>query len=196
MLSLSAREKMWLLSLAGAGFLVYFFGDSLSMGIDAATADPADPSDPFFQYDALFQKYSAVSGVPWRWMKAICMVESALGQDPSVLAGLADPSDVDGSKSSDGLSWGLMQVTLKTARALEGIAIEAPFLNDPDNSVRLASELLKQLIGTFGTDDRESVVRAYNGGPKFGVATVPYYAKFVTNINIVITKQPGNELEI
>lgn len=161
---------------------------TLAMGVDAVSG-----SDSFTQWDTLFKKYADQFGVPWRWLKAICMNESSLGQDESVQAGMRQPGSEDGW-SFDGLSRGLMQVTLKTGKALQP-GVTAADLDNPDTSVRLAAMLLKQLIDRFGIDDRESVIRAYNGGPKFGAATLPYYAKFVAHIAIVNSKQPGDELE-
>lgn len=183
-----AHDK-WLWIAGALLAVLYFFGDTLEAGAAAVSGD-----DSFTQWDALFKKYGSQFNVPWRWMKAICMNESSLGQDKSVQRGLAAPTDAEGSKSSDGLSWGLMQVTLKTGQALES-GITVADLNNPDTSVRLAGKLLNQLIGRFGMDDRESVVRAYNGGPNYGAATLPYYAKFLTHLELVMATQPGDELE-
>lgn len=182
------RNKwVWVILALMAG--VYFFGDTLDAGVMAVTGDAS-----FTQWDGLFQKYGSQYQVPWRWLKAICMNESSLGQAKSVLVGLKTPTDADGSKSSDGLSWGLMQVTLATANGLAGPVTPA-YLNDPDNSVNLGARLVKQLIDRFGISDRQSVIRAYNGGPHFGVATLPYYTRFVTNLALVMNQQPGDELE-
>lgn len=184
-----ALKNKWVWIVAGVLAAVYFFGDTLDTAVAAMTDDPS-----FTQWDSFFQQYGAQSAVPWRWLKAICMNESSLGQAKSVLVGLSDPSNVDGSKSSDGLSWGLMQVTLATANGLVG-PVTPQYLNDPGNSVRLGAMLVAQLIKTFGIDDRQSVIRAYNGGPKFGAATIPYYTRFQANLAVVMSNQPGNELE-
>lgn len=184
----SALRNPWVWIALGVVGVAYFFGDTLDMGFQAVTSD-----DSFTQWDALFQKYGSQYNVPWRWMKAICMNESSLGQDSSVQAGMRNPGSDDGW-SSDGLSRGLMQMTLKTAQALmPGVSVAQ--LDDPDTNVRLSGMLLAQLIGQFGMDDRESVIRAYNGGPKFGAATLPYYTKFVAHLAIVMAHQPGDELE-
>ena len=191
-LSTSLRNfasNKWAWVAVAALLAVYYFGDTVDVAVQAASGD-----DAFTQWDSLFQSNGSAYSVPWRWLKAICMNESNLGQAKSVALGIQTPADVTGSISSDGLSWGLMQLTLATARALEGAQIQAPYLNDPGNSVRLGAELVKQLIGTFGIADRESVVRAYNGG-HFGVASVPYYTKFVANLAVVMNSQPGDELE-
>lgn len=183
-----ARNK-WVWFGAALFSLYYFFGDTVDAGVMAITGD-----DSFTKWDVLFKTYGAQYGVPWRWLKAICLNESSLGQARSVIVGLNNPADIDGSKSSDGLSWGLMQITLATANGLVG-PVTPQYLNDPDNSVKLGAMLVSQLVKRFGIDDRESVIRAYNGGPKFGASTLPYYARFVTNLALVMSQQPGDELE-
>lgn len=160
-----------------------------------ALAGESVKTDPFFQWDNLFRRYGARFGVPWRWLKAICIIESSLGKNPRVARGLASPTDAEGSKSSDGKSWGLMQLTLATARGLEGGSITVADLNNPERSVQLAAELLRQLIDTFGIENRESIIRAYNGGPRFGSATIPYYNKFIAALADVMKRQPGPEME-
>lgn len=167
----------------------------LLVGLSRGSMGSDFDAEPFLKWDGLFKRYGTRYNVPWRWLKAICMNESSLGEHPSVARGLEDPSDVDGSKSDDGLSWGLMQLTLRTARALEGAQIDAVFLNNPDNSVRLGAELVSELILKYGIEDRESIIRDYNGGPKKGPMTIVYYARFMRNLSQVLDRQPGNELE-
>lgn len=167
----------------------------LALGGTALAALGDDVSDSFTQWDSYFKTYGGDYGVPWRWLKAICTIESSLGSNPSVASGIANPSDTDDSVSSDGKSWGLMQLTLATANGLEGPGLTPIDLNNPNISVRLSAKLVAQLISTFGIDDRESVIRAYNGGPNFGDATVPYYTKFVGALTNILAQQPGNELE-
>ena len=152
-------------------------------------------SDDFTKWDSLLKKYSKIYGVPWRWMKVIILNESSNGTNKKVLAGLANPSDVEGSKSSDGKSWGLMQITLPTAKGLTGRVVSAEELNNADFNVQLSAQLLKQLIARFGYSFHD-VMRAYNGGPNFGALTLPYYTKSLANLAVVQAKQPGEELEI
>lgn len=157
--------------------------------------------DEFLKFDALFHKYSKKWGVPWRWIKAVAIVESNLGQARSVARGIAMPSDVQGSKSSDGLSWGLMQVTLKTAREMRPGTSEVD-LNNPEISIDLGAQYLKRMIQIFGLGDEQSVFRAYNGGPGFkntllGRTQTPiYYAKIQNALAEINERQPGNALEI
>lgn len=153
------------------------------------------PGDPFTRFDFLFKNYSGQYDVPWRWIKAICMNESNLGQAPSVARGLANPSDVDGSKSSDGKSWGIMQTTVPTSdQFFPGTT--ASDLNDPDTSVKCAAAYLHWVMDNY-FDDVEDVVRAYNGGPGFKKAsTDTYWARFQANMAQVLAQQPGDENEI
>ena len=72
--------------------------------------------DSWTEYDSLFKKYGAEYNIDWRWLKAICLNESNLGKAKSVMIGLENPRDIENSKSSDGKSWGLMQVTVPTAK--------------------------------------------------------------------------------
>lgn len=182
----SNRKILILLGAALLGVLIIF---GAPVGAIAANRSEFD------KYDSLFQKYGAIYQVPWRWLKAICIVESDLGRDKRVKIGLQNPFDYEGSKSSDGLSWGIMQVTLKTAKALAGESVSIADLNNPEVSVKLAAQLMRENINRFGIEARESIVRAYNGGPKFGAATLPYLAKFEAAILVVLTKNPGKELD-
>jgi soluble lytic murein transglycosylase-like protein len=117
-------------------------------------------------YDAHFKKYGAKYGVNWLLLKRIAMIESKIGTHPTVVRGLKNPSDIEGSKSTDGKSWGIMQVTLTTAQWLDPSATVEK-LNNPDYSIDLAARYLKYLQGFFPlTDARywEWVVKSYNQG--------------------------------
>lgn len=148
------------------------------------------------KFDSLFQSAGLLYGVEWEWLKAFALNESSLGDAPSVKRGLENPNDVEGSKSSDGLSWGLMQVTLKTARTMDPSATSQK-LNDPAYSVDLSARYIAQLMRMFSTlDDRyvEWVVKSYNQGPgntkKEMVGTIEgyaneYWARWQRNLNRV-----------
>jgi soluble lytic murein transglycosylase-like protein len=152
--------------------------------------------DFWTQFDALFQNYGARWGVDWTWLKAIALNESDLGRAKSVARGLADPTDVPGSTSSDGKSWGLMQVTLTTARDLDASASEIK-LNNPDYSVNLAAKYISQLKSQFNQFDprfMEYVVKSYNQGPgntrkeiqgKIAGYAQPYWERFQRNLQRV-----------
>jgi len=158
-------------------------------------------SDSFFKWDYLFKRYGKIYGIPWKWLKAICMIESDLGRAKSVAHGFLYPNDIEKSKSSDGKSWGLMQTTIPTSRDFES-DVTAADLNDPEVSVRIASKYIKTLIARFGLNDRESIIRAYNGGAGFmktnlGRTLTPiYYEKFKVALNKVMNVHDGNEMEI
>lgn len=119
------------------------------------------------QFDKLFKDYGMKESVPWQWLKAIAMNESSLGRHPSVARGLVNPKDVEGSKSEDGKSWGLMQVTLTTARSMDFTATPEK-LNNPEYSIGLAAKYLGQLSKMFPMIDVryvEYVIKSYNQGP-------------------------------
>lgn len=160
-------------------------------------------SDAFTKYDDLFHKYSAQCRVPWRWLKAVAWVESDLGRNASVLAGLANPGGEDGW-SSDHLSRGLMQMTLETAnrrRVRPGTTLAE--LDDPEVSVYCAGKFIYELAQNYFAWDRESVARGYNGGPGWRdsseeslAETAAYYAKFKKKLASILDAQPGDEMEI
>lgn len=119
------------------------------------------------RFDSMFKRAAAKYAVDAYMLKAIALNESSLGLAPSVLRGEFAPNDIEGSKSSDGKSWGLMQVTLTTARGLDALATEAK-LNSADYSVDLAARYLKSLEKYFSKADpryQEWIVKSYNQGP-------------------------------
>lgn len=172
---------MW--PLLGVAVIFLFLGGS-KMG-DAQI-------DPFFRWDALIEKYAKLYGVPFSWIKAVMMNESSLGQNARVKRGLENPQDVEGSKSSDGKSWGLMQLTLNTARQFES-AVTPVALNDPETSIRIGTKYLAYL-GKLKGWDMEKTIRSYNGGPGYlntprGVLDTPiYFARFQSNLDQVRAK--------
>lgn len=144
---------------------------------------------PFNKWDNLIQKYADKYNVPFAYIKAIMMNESNLGQAPSVKRGLENPDDIERSKSSDGKSWGLMQLILPTARMFES-AVTPAGLNDPDISVRLGTKYLAYIISKKGLDP-EKVSRSYNGGLGYLTTvqgrrdTPEYYERFKRNLALV-----------
>ena len=149
----------------------------------------SDNVTPWNRYDSLIQKYVAGTSVPFDWVKAIMIIESDLGRAPSVARGILNPTNVDASKSSDGKSWGLMQLTLPTARMFEPLITEVG-LNDPEISIRLGVKYLKWLISKKGLD-QEYIARSYNGGlgwPNSSTGrnmTAVYYSKFLLALDRV-----------
>lgn len=118
-------------------------------------------------YDTHFKKYGSKHGVNWLLLKRIAMIESKIGTHSTVARGLKNPSYFEGSKSTDGKSWGIMQVTLTTAKWLDGSATVEK-LNNADYSIDLGAKYLAYLQGLFPKSDSrywEWVVKSYNQGP-------------------------------
>ena len=121
-------------------------------------------------FDPLFQRYAKQYGLDWKMLKAIAMNESGLSPagwiEGSVARGLANPADVAGSKSSDGKSWGLMQVILPTAKDFDSSAT-AEKLNNPEYAVRIAAQFIAWLTLQFPSSEArytEWIVKSYNQG--------------------------------
>lgn len=145
---------------------IAFLGLSFKEEIGEAVTSSIQPAN-WTRFDATFKKWGEVYQIPWTWLKAIAINESSLGSYPSVARGLASPKDIEGSKSQDGLSWGLMQVTIKTAKGLDPSATEEK-LNNADYSIQLAAKYLKQLSTQFPKPDYryvEWIIKSYNQGP-------------------------------
>jgi membrane-bound lytic murein transglycosylase MltF len=124
-------------------------------------------NDAWTKYDSLFQKYAAINGLDWKDLKAVAMNESSLGAAESVAIGLDDPANVVESASYDKKSWGLMQVTLTTARDLDSSAT-AQKLNNPEYSISLAARYFARLSKYFSASDaryKEWLIKSYNQGP-------------------------------
>lgn len=161
---------------------------------DASNA--IDPTN-WRRWDGEFKKYAAMYGVEnWQWLKAIALNESTLGTHPSVARGIASPTDIQGSQSYDGKSWGIMQVTLTTARDLDSQAT-APKLNDPVYSINLGARYVAKMQKQFVKNQRwlEFVIKSYNQGPgntiKERDGKIPagyadeYWARFTRNLERV-----------
>jgi soluble lytic murein transglycosylase-like protein len=179
---------------------VWIFALAVGWFVENSASAALSSDDDFTRFDSLYKKFGKQFKVPWRWIKAIAIIESNQGNADSVAYGLENPGDVDGSTSSDGKSWGVMQTTLSTARWLEGQQITVPYLNIAENSIRLGTRYLQYLISVFGYDE-EKVSRGYNGGPGYAktalgpAMTTIYYAKFKVALETVLSRQPGDPLE-
>lgn len=151
---------MIFIALAGIALIVYGFKDTVGEKIETLTTD-------WTRFDGMFRQWGTIYGVDWTWLKAIALNESDLGRVDSVASGISDPQDTENSVSSDGLSWGLMQVTIKTARGLDSEATEVK-LNNPGYSIELAALYISQLQAQFSRADirwKEWVIKSYNQGP-------------------------------
>ena len=82
-------------------------------------------------YDGYFKKYAPV-GIDWRVLKRIAKIESNIGLNPRVIAGIV---------SEDGKSYGLMQLRLSTAQDFDPSATIQK-LNDPEYSVKIAAQYI------------------------------------------------------
>lgn len=127
-------------------------------------------TDYFYMFDGLLKKYAAAYGVDFKLMKAIMMNESGINPEggiaKSVLEGLLNPSNIEGSKSSDGKSWGLMQMTLQTARDYDSTATSEK-LNNPEYSIKLSAQYIAWVTLRFKSSEpryTEWVVKSYNQG--------------------------------
>ncbi len=185
--------------LALGAIALFIIGSEKSEGSDSQVSydEPENiPVSAWNRFDDLFEKYGDMYGVPRFWLKAIAMNESDLGRAKSVARGLIVPTDIEGSKSSDGLSWGLMQVTLKTGKWLDATTTVEK-LNDPDFSVYLSAMYLSQLQNQFSRNDSrfdEWVIKSYNQGPgntkremvgAGGGYANTYWERFQRNLNKV-----------
>jgi membrane-bound lytic murein transglycosylase MltF len=112
------------------------------------------------KWDDLFKLYS--KDFPWQIAKTICMIESSLGGDPRVSLGIKDPLNREGSMSEDGLSWGLMQLTLPAAQDFDIIASPTK-LNNPEYSIQIGCKLIRRNYRRFQSEE-EWTVKAYNQG--------------------------------
>ncbi len=151
------------------------------------------------RWDYYFKLSGEKWNVDWRWLKAIAMNESSLGTNRSVKIGLDNPKNVAGSVSSDGLSYGLMQVTLKTAKDMDP-SITAQKLNVPEYSIDLAARYISQLKKMFSITDLryvEWVIKSYNAGGgaikkqinnPTGLAD-EYWRRFKNNLDIITAYQ-------
>jgi len=164
---------------------ILFIAGVLFMAKDAGAMTPNLNSEGYKIYkgnwnkfDGLFRVAAAKYNIPFHWLKGIAIVESSLGTDPRV---------VSGGVSGDGLSWGLMQFTLPTARDFDSNATPAK-LNDAEYSIDLAGQFLASLKEQFPNDERKTIM-SYNqgaGNTRAGKQYASgYYTKFVTAVTLV-----------
>lgn len=129
------------------------------------------------KFDSAFKQEGANYAIDWQWLKAIAIVESSLGQNSSVESG---------GVSSDGKSYGLMQMTLVTARWLR-LNTTVSDLNNPDISIKLAAQYLNYLKTIF--NDERKIIMSYNQGQgntlKGKEYASDYYKKFQDALKLV-----------
>lgn len=115
------------------------------------------------KYDHLFIKYGQKHGIDWKFLKRIAYIESNIGLNPRVAKGIETPSDIEGSKSSDGLSWGIMQTTVSTARQYSPNVTQIQ-LNNPEISISLGAQHFAWLKRTYPQFNERDLVMSYNHG--------------------------------
>lgn len=147
------KKTIWL-SILGVSAIALF-----SKGASAASIAKVKSITKF---DPFFQKAGLDNGIDWKMLKTIAMVESTLGENPRVKKGLLNPNDIIGSMSEDGKSWGLMQLTVPTARDYDKTATEVK-LNYPEYSIGISAKLLAMLNRIFKGNERD-IIMAYNQG--------------------------------
>lgn len=151
--------------------------------------------DSWNAFDRLYKLSADKYGLPWEYVKAIALNESNNGLEKSVRRGLENPSDIEGSKSSDGKSWGLMQVTLTTAKDMDPSATVEK-LNNAAYSIDLGARYLSKMMARYRGELRqlEYAVKAYNQGPgntdkevagRISGYAQTYYERFARNLERV-----------
>lgn len=154
----SKKVIMWLIILA-VGAVLYFNKEAIAGSIVTVQTENTSQS-----FDDIYKKYAAIYGLDWKNIKATAIIESNEGKHPSVSLGLQDP-DNESSVSEDGLSYGIMQVTISTANDFfPGTTFSD--LNNPDRCVKIAAAIMNRNAQTF-PGNLEYQVRAYNGGTGF-----------------------------
>lgn len=184
-----------ILAIAAAAIVgVLFFNKERA--VEEVNSMQAQLGSNWNRFDSLFKKYASLNDIPWEWLKAIALNESSLGNHPSVRRGLEVPSDIEGSKSDDGKSWGLMQVTVTTARDMDPLATSEK-LNNAEYSIKLAAQYLKWLKRYFPDGSSRQVewlIKSYNQGAgnsikeRDGKSTgfaAEYWSRFVRNLERV-----------
>lgn len=113
------------------------------------------------EFDSIFQSKAKKYGLDWKMLKAIADIESSLGQ------AIKDKLLENAPDSFDGLSAGLMQMTLTTARDYDPAANWLK-LKDPEYSIELAARhiaKLKTLAESLPiARQTEFIVKSYNQG--------------------------------
>jgi soluble lytic murein transglycosylase-like protein len=107
------------------------------------------------KYDPLYQKYAPVSGLSWKWLKAIALTES--GQNPKA---------VNYDEGQGRHSVGLMQIlypdTFENLRAEIGVNYSYNDLLNPDINIYIAASLLGKLKKRYST--MSDIIASYNSG--------------------------------
>lgn len=142
----------------------------------------------FVRFDDLFIKYSNLYNIPYRWLKAISLQESSLGENERVKRG---------EVSYDGLSYGLMQIAEGVGSPKE-IELKGfggrEALNNPEYSIEKASKLLGYLNKKYVGDTRK-IFLAYNQGERNTDNNKDYTDQYDTRIDNWLTHISEKENE-
>lgn len=162
-------QGLGILALLAAGVAVFATRKASASEPDAEVVD----ASKWGRFDSAFQAAAAPYSYPWTWLKAICLCETLLGTDAYYL------NHQQGS--SDGKSWGLMQVTLSTGSDLAGYALTPEDLRNDGFSIELAAKYIGELYVDFD-GDRRNTIMSYNQGPgntrKGVTAAASYYDRW------------------
>lgn len=133
----------------------------------------------WIRYDATFKYFANIYKIDWKWLKAIALNESSLGTNSLVARGAV---------STDGKSYGLMQLTFPTAKDMnQGKAVTPDDLNDPEKSINWGAKYISWLYD-YCDEELDLAIQAYNCGPgniKKGIRVPEYLARFKRNIALV-----------
>lgn len=145
------------LILSGAGFFLYNQKDLITEKVTTMTGNVNN------EYDHLFIKYGNKYGVDWKFLKRIAWIESRIGLNSRVATGIREPANIEGSKSYDGLSWGIMQTTIATSNDyIKGVT--AMQLNNPEISISIGAQHVAFLKRAYPQFSERDLAMAYNHG--------------------------------
>jgi soluble lytic murein transglycosylase-like protein len=106
------------------------------------------------------------------WGEMVGRIAPRYGMDPHyVLAVIAQESSGragvinDDDPNPELWSYGLMQLTERTARALGFQGIIGELLEDPELNIEFGCKLLKELVQVNNIKDPQEIYAAYNAGP-------------------------------
>lgn len=146
----------WALLLGGAAVLIYYFRDRAAQvagdvigTVEEAVHNMMTPkyAGAASPYDDLINLYAAKNSLDPMLVRAIIRQES--NWNPSVMG-------------FDGLSVGLMQITLPVAQDYFGRPSNFTELADPETSIAIGTKLLGSLLKRYGL---EGAIASYNEGP-------------------------------
>lgn len=123
-------------------------------------------------YTPLLREAFEARGLPGEWGCAFARKESAFRADAEVLTG---------GDLRRGGSFGLCQMSMKTARDELGYVGTPERLKDPKINAGLAAAYCKMLTQRFNTMDLRDIAAAYNSGRKYD-ACPPSTKTYATDV--------------